>query len=771
MLAEEKLVYPIELPINSKGVDNFIKRMDTLDKKINTNSKSMSKLLRNAQAAVARINWGATGKPSTLGRTMTNIMSKNVSDFSQPSGLQRIGANIGEKFGRKKWGADMAAEYAEKYQMSRLAKGKSITTPTAMKGVDVAAGKGMAAAGAKGASMGIAAAGAIVSIAALLAILVPLIVASSRMLQRTLGNITKYLLMFLRPIGDMLAVIFYPLMMILRPLAMLINTMIRPYLQTARQWYRLGLQTNRQAKEASNAGFDTDTVASIQSMATYYFNQGTSVLGLGFSSLFTEIIANVSGGISSVLLDLFSLIPGFESAAQQTKARINDILDAWKTSVQNNNLVALYKNQQELAAAKSTVTQIGSWINLVIDAKNQGLDYQKIIEDTAPKIQTVAEVLKTQGSIAANAVALAYTNSISLMLQNTGLLNTATAKYWNNQLLGISTANDNFIKMFDNIQTKINKLTGNDNEKTGNVFTQLAGVAGGIGISGLQGLAELTNASEHITGLLDKSYANAKLLAEGYGSEQVFLGQNMYKNENAIPTQKLSSNMDFGSIDTTVLSESITNMVDNINTNTITLVGELANTANSAYGTSLALDTNTASALVNSQKQTETVDILNKNIMLFINDLTKNTQLMSSSMMMSINIMNSSMLSFSSTLQLVISAMYAALARAEAAAKSAAASAASAASSASSAAKSASSSSSSSTKGTKAIGGAITENGIYYLHKGETVVNPVSSSFSNSSSGESSTPSIEFNNCTFGGFADWKKEMDKYFNTQMRHIR
>jgi hypothetical protein len=758
MLAEEKLVYPIELPINSKGVDNFIKRMDTLDKKINTNSKSMSKLLRNAQAAVARINWGATGKPSTLGRTMTNIMSKNVSDFSQPSGLQRIGANIGEKFGRKKWGADMAAEYAEKYQMSRLAKGKSITTPTAMKGVDVAAGKGMAAAGAKGASMGIAAAGAIVSIAALLAILVPLIVASSRMLQRTLGNITKYLLMFLRPIGDMLAVIFYPLMMILRPLAMLINTMIRPYLQTARQWYRLGLQTNRQAKEASNAGFDTDTVASIQNMATYYFNQGTSVLGLGFSSLFTEIIANVSGGISSVLLDLFSLIPGFESAAQQTKARINDILDAWKTSVQNNNLVALYKNQQELAAAKSTVTQIGSWINLVIDAKNQGLDYQKIIEDTAPKIQTVAEVLKTQGSIAANAVALAYTNSISLMLQNTGLL-------------GISTANDNFIKMFDNIQTKINKLTGNDNEKTGNVFTQLAGVAGGIGISGLQGLAELTNASEHITGLLDKSYKNAKLLAEGYGSEQVFLGQNMYKNENAIPTQKLSSNMDFGSIDTTVLSESITNMVDNINTNTITLVGELANTANSAYGTSLALDTNTASALVNSQKQTETVDILNKNIMLFINDLTKNTQLMSSSMMMSINIMNSSMLSFSSTLQLVISAMYAALARAEAAAKSAAASAASAASSASSAAKSASSSSSSSTKGTKAIGGAITENGIYYLHKGETVVNPVSSSFSNSSSGESSTPSIEFNNCTFGGFADWKKEMDKYFNTQMRHIR
>ena len=85
---------------------------------------------------------------------------------------------------------------------------------------------------------------------------------------------------------------------------MLINTMIRPYLQTARQWYRLGLQTNRQAKEASAAGFDTETVASIQQMATYYFNQGTSVLGLGFTSLFSEIIKNVASGINTVLLDL-----------------------------------------------------------------------------------------------------------------------------------------------------------------------------------------------------------------------------------------------------------------------------------------------------------------------------------------------------------------------------------------------------------------------------------------------------------------------------------
>ena len=185
---------------------------------------------------------------------------------------------------------------------------------------------------------------------------------------------------------------------------MLINTMIGN-LQTARQWYRLGLQTNRRAKEASAAGFDTETVASIQQMATYYFNQGTSVLGLGFTSLFSEIIKNVASGISTVLLDLLALIPGFENAAQQTKLRINDILDAWSTSVQNNNLEALYKNQQELAAAQSVSAQIGSWIGLVTTAKNQGLDYQKIIDDTAPKIQTVSDVLKLRGAIAANTVA------------------------------------------------------------------------------------------------------------------------------------------------------------------------------------------------------------------------------------------------------------------------------------------------------------------------------------------------------------------------------
>ena len=56
-------------------------------------------------------------------------------------------------------------------------------------------------------------------------------------------------------------------------------------------------------------------------------------------------------------------------------------------------------------------------------AKNQGLDYQKLMIFSR-KIQTVAEVLKTQGAMQQM---IGYTNSISLMLQNTGLLNTETA--------------------------------------------------------------------------------------------------------------------------------------------------------------------------------------------------------------------------------------------------------------------------------------------------------------------------------------------------------
>jgi hypothetical protein len=151
--------------------------------------------------------------------------------------------------------------------------------------------------------------------------------------------------------------------------------------------------------------------------------------------------------------------------------------------------------------------------------------------------------------------------------------------------------------------------------------------------------------------------------------------------------------------------------------------------------------------------------------------LIKNMDMLSTSIMTSVDIINVNLLNFASTMVVVINAMYSALAKAQAAANSAAASAASAARSASAAASSASSSSSSSsTKGTKAIGGAITENGVYYLHKGETVVNPVSSSFSNSSSGIILHQVLNLIIVHLVGLLIGRKKWIIFY-TQMRHIR
>jgi len=61
-----------------------------------------------------------------------------------------------------------------------------------------------------------------------------LIIQASKMLQRTLGNIGKILLMFLKPIGDMLAILLRPLLMVLRPLALVLNLVWRFYGAQAR---------------------------------------------------------------------------------------------------------------------------------------------------------------------------------------------------------------------------------------------------------------------------------------------------------------------------------------------------------------------------------------------------------------------------------------------------------------------------------------------------------------------------------------------------------
>jgi len=86
-----------------------------------------------------------------------------------------------------------------------------------------------------------------------------LIFDSSKMLQRTFGRLMKLISLLLRPIGDMLSVLFEPLIMLIRPLALFINALFRPYILEARKAFRaggkfLGMGMESKATESFFAG-------------------------------------------------------------------------------------------------------------------------------------------------------------------------------------------------------------------------------------------------------------------------------------------------------------------------------------------------------------------------------------------------------------------------------------------------------------------------------------------------------------------------------------
>jgi len=759
-MAKEKLEYEVEFPISVKGQKKALKDMEKLE-------KSFIKFARNAQAASARINLGALAKSGTLGRTVSNIATKNLTDFMPHKSFARAGANIGSSFGKKMWGADMAADYAEKYQLNRLAKGKSLTSKVAMTGVNKAAGRGMVAAGAKGAAMGGMAGGALGGALMLLPAVIGLIVASSRMLQKTLGNIMKYLLMFLRPIGDMLAVLFYPLMMILRPMALLVNTLIRPFLQTARQWFRVGLKQQRMAKDAKEAGFDTDVVTGLEDMAKASFGKGLAVLGLGLSSFFSEIFAQLYSMLVGIFTDIIGALPGMKDAMAEIKAQLLGGIDAWKTNIQDANKLALYKSQQELEAVKAVNENIEGYIELVNRAKLNGQDYKKIIEETSPAIIAIAATYVKEGGIAALTIANEWAKSLTSMLMGLGILDGANLVFWKNQLGNIQNANNKFVEMFNTIQTKIDELTGKNSNKEKPKGNALTKIFGGIGLGStaivdtLMSLSEAAGLSKSDREQFDRLYAMTNSMMSGYDLDQstrVAWGDSL-----TLPSDTPKEPSEFIDISSVMGGgfEDFQKQLSDLGTqqlNDFSIVSESAE--------------QTALSMGNLQTATEELHgfgghgfvELQQEVASYMELVLKLSEIT--------GINTFEMQNFSSAITYTINAMYSALGQAQAAAKSAQESAKAAASSASQA-KSSSSGSSLLSKifGGKASGGLVSENGMYYLHKGENVTNPVSSSFNNTAGSSNSLPSIEFNNCNFGSTEDWKKKMDEYFNKQMRHIR
>jgi len=480
--------------------------------------------------------------------------------------------------------------------------------------------------------------GLLVSIAAV-------IIGSSKMLQRTLGNIMKYIMMFIRPIGDMIAVLFYPLMMVLRPLALLINTMLRPYLQTARQWYRTGLQQQSMAKRAERLGSSDEDVKALNDMAAASFGEGTKDLGLGFSSFMSEIIGNISFLITDIVAGLIALIPGVGDAAKNAAIDIKKGISEWKEEIQNTNLLSLYNSQQELAGAMLVNTHLNTYISLGERLKAQGGEYKTVIEGISPAIQEIADTYVREGGIAASKVAALWAIKVTEMLVDNGILskswNEITTKmvgetdflglvndiYWKNQIINIGKAEVKFGELFEAIETKSNalqdKLSGINKEKNtvkikpeGGLLEEIMGIFGGLvfGAAGAVGgnapIAQMIG-QEKWDNATNAMLIKMALLRERYTSEQIRSGD---YGERAISEEGKSG---------------------------------------------------------------------------------------------------------------------------------------------------------------KAIGGSIDQNGTYYLHRGETVVNPVDSSFSNSSGGSGGGGDININmsGSSFGNFSEWKTQMDKYFMEKMRHMR
>lgn len=643
-MAKDNLKYNVGMNFSSTGLDKLESSINRLSMSVekmgkktikNTNSMNAAynKFLKNAQRGAARINWGATGKPGTLGRTISNIASMNLSDFLPSKSFAKTGRKIGRGIGKTAGKA--------------LGMGASSTAGLA---------KSMGAMG--GALGGIA--GVVVG---LLPAALVLIVASSRMLQRTLGNIMKYLLMFLRPIGDMFAVLMYPLMMILRPLALMVNTIIRPFLIEARKSFRLSMQLNKQSKTAAAAGM-FGTAAALSQQADSMFGLGLQTLAMGFSKVMVNISGEVLKIISNNFIDSLFLTIG--------------TLTGQITLAENGTL--------QMSSALATMNQAAkTFVGLGIDSAVQSFNNyaDEFLNNVKEKNKNVSDLATYTGNA----------------LQKIGELNVDIPKF--DTLLSSMWASlkTNGVAAVEAIQTKVDALLAKYAPKQEN---------------NTQNQSSSPNASAF-------SYFNIP-------------------DANKIDLSYFRTDIDQSSSKLKTLQENLANMTNN---------------AVKPVNLSM-MDTHTQLGYMN-----EDVILSQARFKNLISTGTDPAAL-------SVKALGDNSVK---TIQAVDSAL-SSCKNYELSAKAYASSAAKSASSAKSSGAIYSGPNQNSNKAPgMAIGGTIDANGMYYLHKGESVTNPVTSSFNNSAGGNSGVPAIEFNNCTFGGVADWKKEMDKYFNTQMRHIR
>jgi hypothetical protein len=641
----------------AQGLDEQMKNLTRLQQSIHDTNKVASRLATGKGSAGAK---ELEGSSSFLSSNLTSFEKQNLSFLAQisfntrDSVMSKKGSSEGSKSGLMErlfgFGEGKKIKGVARYKTD-VFKPTGATSPT----------------GIMTSLMGMMSIG-LVKVVAILVSIASVIIASSRMLQRTLGNIMKFLMMIVRPIGDMIAVLLYPLMMVIRPLALMMNTIIRPFLMEARKSFRLSMQLGRQAGEAREAGLFGEATK-LESLSADMFSTGILALGAGFGKLLINMLGGVIKVLVGSILDMMapfvtailSIFMGVEAATET----VNNLVSAAKGFISLGIDSAVNMANQYFDDLLETISSKNEAVNTLAGFTGAWLDKLKEFPTDTELLSSI--VLGMKGLFDA--------------FDSAKLVGTKDA--FDKAKTSMETLGTTVSTVIDGLITKYKIAEESSSFKTG---------GGGAGGKGGGGGAD----------------------GEGTGSNWfagIITAAGEWWNDVTVGTQSFSDNVGL------IFNNWVLSIIEKF----------------SIWAADML------------SKVTE----LTTNLISLITVFTNNS--------------GGIFEQYGNKLIQIAQRALAAAAQAEAAARAASAAAASAKSSAGSSSKS---------QGARATGGSIDQNGMYYLHRGETVVNPVNSSFSNtggSSGGGGIT--INMNNSTFGNFSEWKREMDKYFSAQMRHMR
>ncbi len=187
------------------------------------------------------------------------------------------------------------------------------------------------------------------------------LVMSSKSLQMMLDRIGKILLMFLRPIADMLSILLMPLLMFLKPMAMFINALMKPYIQEARNAMRVSAQL-RKAGDVEGAN--------------EALGKGALILGTGLM----KMLVVVGGEVTKFLVDIFAnqqklivdVFAGLGTIILSALGASSQSIDNW------NSYMGEFKNQIDAGT-----NVLKAMVDVGVEQASKGLDGFKdqLVED------------------------------------------------------------------------------------------------------------------------------------------------------------------------------------------------------------------------------------------------------------------------------------------------------------------------------------------------------------------------------------------------------